>query len=184
MKPASAAANANQALSNFRYRCAHCDKLHVGLPDICFPAPSAIQSISEREFERNCLINDDVCIVGGHSYYLNAILEVPVIGHPDRFAWGIWCKTEWSPFKLYWQNDPERQHVRLRPAQATIANDISGLRSTDGLDCELDFRGQDLRPLVRVSECRHPLYRIQQQGISLSSAIEQAQTIGAFVVIS
>lgn len=170
--------------SKFRFRCSHCEDVHVGLPDVCFPTPDAIKDIPDAEFEETCLISEDVCIVGGHSYYIHCILEVPVIDYPDRFGWGVWCKVSWTPFKLYWETTGSNLPAFLEPATAVLANDLKQMAPTSDLNCEVLFREDGLRPQAMLLPSNHELYRVQQEGLTVDQAVSQAQSVGTLLLIA
>ena len=69
-------------LSNLRYKCATCDKVHKGLPDLGFDAP--IHWHGERESETS-LLNTDFCVLDGRDFFLRALLEIPI-----REAVSVW----------------------------------------------------------------------------------------------
>jgi hypothetical protein len=170
--------------SSFRYRCAHCDEVHMGLPDVCFPVPDCIRDLPDSGFSERCLVTDDICIVDGKRYFIHCVLEVPVEDHPDRFGWGLWCEVGWVPFKRYWEVTTGNLRAGRGQAAGRVSNELTGIASTDGLKCEIDFRTGDLRPLVTLPPSKHPLYRMQQRGMTVSQAITQAQSVGTLLKIA
>lgn len=170
--------------SKFRYRCSQCDKVHVGLPDVCFPTPDCVRDLPQDEFDNSCLISEDICIVGGNSYYIYCVLEVPVIDYPDRFGWGVWCETSWTPFKRYWETLSDPQAVRLPAAGGRIANNLANMPATAGTRCEIRFRRKGARPVVTLPPSKHRLYAIQQQGLTVEQAILQAQSVGTLLLVA
>ncbi len=170
--------------SQFRFRCSQCGEVHVGLPDVCFPTPDSIRDMPEAEFADSCLINDDICIVGGHSHFIYCILEVPVIDYPDQFGWGVWCETAWAPFKRYWESTGNSNQAPQKSTRGMLANDLEHMDSTCGLRCELKFREDGLRPLVVLPPSDHELYRIQQEGLSVEQAVAQAQSVGTLLLVT
>ena len=126
--------------SRFRFRCSQCDKVHIGLPDVCFPTPDCVRDLPQEEFDATCLISEDICIAGGDKYFIYCMLEVPIIDYPDRFGWGVWCQTSWTPYKCYWESLSGLHVDGLPPAGARLANDLAPLPSTPGTRCEIHFR--------------------------------------------
>ena len=183
MDPAKAEKPAAQ-FSSFRFRCAHCDKVHTGLPDICFPVPDCMRTLPEVDFAERCLVNDDICILDGHRYFIYCILEVPVQDHPDRFGWGVWCEVNWVPFKRYWEVVNGSTHVHPPSTAGRVANNLSHLPSTKGLKCDITFRRDDMRPQITLPPSKHDMYRIQQNGLSVKQAITQAQSVGTLLQVA
>ncbi len=178
----AAAAAAPQ--SRFRYRCSQCGQVHIGLPDVCFATPDAIRDLPEAEFADKCLVNQDICIVGGDSYFIYCVLEVPVINYPDRFGWGVWCKTGWTPFKRYWETISGAEEIPQPPVGGVLTNELSEFPKTNGLKCEIVFQQDGFRPLVILPPSRHELYRIQQEGLTVDQAVAQAQSVGTLLLVA
>ena len=176
--------NSASEFSNFRYRCAHCDQVHTGLPDVCFPVPDCIRDLPDSGFSERCLVSEDICIVDGQRYFIHCVLEVPVADYPDRFGWGVWCEVGWVPFKHYWEVVNGKAQASRGQTAGRLSNDLTGLPSTEGLKCEIAFRKDDLRPAVTLPPSKHQLYRIQQHGLTVDQAIAQAQSVGTLLQVT
>ena len=170
--------------SRFRYRCSQCDKIHHGLPNVCFPTPDCVRDLPQKKFDESCLISEDVCIVDGTSFYIYCVLEVPVVDYPDRFGWGVWCQTSWTPFKMYWESLSITRSDRLPIAGARLSNDLAHMPSTTGTRCEIHFRKNGARPIVKLPPSKHRLYNIQQHGLSVDQAVAQAQSVGTLLLVA
>ena len=170
--------------SNFRFRCSQCDEIHVGLPDICFPTPHTAAEMSDDDFARDCLISSDFCIIKGSEYYIHCVLEVPVADYPDRFGWGVWCRTDWQTFKYYWETTEHDLGEILEAVDARLANNLHHMPPTDDLPCRIHFRGNDLRPLVVIEPCDHELFALQQDGLTIDQAVAHAQSIGTLLLVA
>ncbi len=154
------------------------------MPDVCFPTPDCVRDLPQEEFDATCLISEDICIAGGDKYFIYCMLEVPIIDYPDRFGWGVWCQTSWTPFKSYWESLSGLHVEGLPPAGARLANDLAHLPSSNGTRCEIHFRKNAARPIIKLPPSRHRLYAIQQNGLSVDQAVAQAQSVGTLLIVA
>ena len=101
--------------ARFRYKCASCDQIHEGLPDITFEMPDMCHDIEVKARSESVLLTSDFCIMDGHHYFIRCVMEAPVHGFAQRFGWGVWCKVDWKSYKLCWDRFDESDNFgRMR----------------------------------------------------------------------
>ena len=174
----------SHAPARFRYKCASCDQVHEGLPDITFEMPDVCHAMgSERRAER-VLLTTDFCILEGKHYFIRCVMEAPVRGFGQRFGWGIWCRVDWKSFKLCWDRFEENDNSLLPLLRGTMANSLKHYPETEGLPCTIILQDNRMRPLVTLDKPDHPLAIHQHEGMDLDEAIAQAREIGALLIAS
>lgn len=168
--------------ARFRYKCATCDQIHEGLPDITFEMPDVCFDIGTQKRAEQALLTTDFCILEGRQYFVRCVIEAPVHGFSQRFGWGVWCKVDWKDYKLCWDRFEESNNDDLLPIHATLANNLRRYPDTLGRACTIHLQNDRMRPLVLVDNPDHPLAVHQREGMPLEEAIAQAREIGALLV--
>ncbi len=79
--------------------------------------------LPEAERAARAVLSEDLCTIDGIEHYVRGSLEVPVIGCPELFVWGVWVSISDASLKRIlelWdapvvENEPPRfglvQHV-------------------------------------------------------------------------
>jgi hypothetical protein len=170
--------------AKFRFKCALCDDIHEGLPDITYEMPDVCFALGVRKRAERMLLTSDFCVLDGAQYYLRCVMEAPVSNLSQKFGWGVWCRVEWRLFKLGWDRFNENDNSDVAPFRGILANRLACYPDTDGLPCRIALQDGGLRPLVTVTQGDHPLTVHQQQGMTLEEAITHARKIGVLLIAS
>jgi hypothetical protein len=168
--------------AKFRYKCATCDQVHEGLPDITFEMPDACHDIGPKRRAEQVLLTSDFCILDGRHYFVRCVMEAPVHGFSQRFGWGVWCKLHWKDYKLCWERFEETDNSDIPPIKGMLANNLRHYPDSLGRGCTLHLQNDRMRPLALLDNPDHPLAAHQREGMSLEEAIAQAREIGALLV--
>jgi hypothetical protein len=150
-----------------RWTCASCGEEHVGLPlDFAFDEPS----YWDGEREEGDFLDPDVCVwtddAGARCFFVRGVLEIPVHGLEERFAYGVWGSLSADSFGRLidvW-DDPGR--VEEPPYFSWLSNSIPGYPETLSLPADVVTRTPELRPAIVLHDGDHPLVREQREGIT------------------
>ncbi len=108
-------------MTGARFRCATCDEVHEGFPDLTFAAPYLFDQLSEADRASEAILNSDLCVIKKKDYFIRAVLEIPILGTDDKFGWGIWASLSAANFNRYvafFESDPpDRERAILRLVQ-------------------------------------------------------------------
>lgn len=172
------------AQARFRYKCASCDQVHEGLPDITFEMPDMCHSIGSEMRAERVLLTSDFCILDGRFYFIRCVMEAPVKSFAQRFGWGVWCRVDWQNFKLCWDRFEEEDNSLLPSFTGILSNSLKHYPETLGLPCTIVLQDNRMRPLITLGKPDHPLTVHQCEGMELEEAIAQAREIGALLIAS
>ena len=170
--------------ARFRFKCALCDDIHEGLPDITYEMPDACHALGAKKRAERVLLTSDFCILDGRQFYIRCVMEAPVEGLHQKFGWGIWCRIDWRLFKLCWDRFNQDDNSDTAPFRGVLANRLSYYPETDGLPCSIALQNGGLRPLVSIAHAEHPLAVHQSEGMTVEEAISQARKIGVLLIAS
>ena len=171
----------------FEFRCECCGNLFSGSPSFSLRRPEFVFDVPEEERDARVVANNDLCIIYPSadepdslpSYWIRAVLDIPIHGAAEPFCWGLWVTQSRESFDRY---------------QATFDLDQSDdgsfgwlpvhmkyYRNSDGswpmLECDVRWGPTGSRPTIHLWECDNQLYRDQRDGISWEKAIEIASPL-------
>jgi len=151
-----------------RFTCATCGAEH-DLDDISFgaQAPAQWNGLSEDERSRSVLGQErcEIDSAEGRSFYLRAVLEIPIRGTDRVFTWGVWCSLSEKSFvevSEHWK-DPAR--TTMAPRFGWLCTKIPGYPDTLFLKTMVHQREVGARPWVELEPTDHPLAVDQREGI-------------------
>jgi hypothetical protein len=157
------------------WACSCCGRQFATLPlDFVCPGPDHWFQIPEAERAKRGRVDSDVCVIDGTDRFIRGCLEIPIIGHDDKFVWGVWTSVSEASMKRIvelWdasviENEP--------PRFGWLCNNLSLCPRTMGLKTHLHLRGDGLRPLVELEPTDHRLAMEQRDGIPLERVKEIA----------
>ena len=163
--------------SRFRYRCSQCDKVHVGLPDVCFPTPDSVRDLPQEEFDNSCLISEDICI--GRWQQLLFVLCTRSTGYrlPGPLRLGRMVREQAGvPSSVIGRILLIRRPCGSQRPVAGLPTIWPTCPRQPAPGCEIAFRDKGSRPIVTLPPSKHRLYALQQQGLTVDQAIQQAQS--------
>lgn len=148
------------------YTCTICGQTHADLPHIGSAAPFHWSDEMARDPEN--LLTEDLCIIEGRDFFVRGVLQIPVHDFHHEFGWGVWVSHKQENFEAY------REHfdrAAIGPFFGWLCTQIDYYSETTlELKTMAHYRGSGLRPRIVLEESRHPLYRQQRDGVTLSEA--------------
>jgi hypothetical protein len=158
----------------FKWTCGCCGQhfdtlpLDVGAtyPDSYFAVPEAERPIRVRHIKSFCTID-------ANSYFVRGCIEVPIIGHDDTFAWGVWVwvsDKSWNAIRDAW-DEPAR--AKGAPYFGWLNTALKLYPDTINLKTKVHLRS-DLAPYIELEPTDHPLAREQREGITIDRVLEIA----------
>jgi hypothetical protein len=160
------------------WTCRCCGKQFESLPLSFAPfAPDPWFEIPEAERAERARLSSDQCIIDKKEFYLRGCLHIPVLGHSEKFIWGVWVSVSQATF---WRID-ELWEANVRddepPFFGWLCNDLPVYPQTFGLKTNMHLRNSGERPFIQVEPTDHPLAQEQRLGISLQRVEEIAAAL-------
>lgn len=150
------------------YRCSVCGETHEDLPHVGIDKPDHWWDVPEDERDRRVKLTTDTCVIDDEHFFIRGVIEIPVIGHPDNFGFGVWVSQKRENFQTYVENFDSDS---IGPFFGWLCNRISYYEEeTLFLKTMAHFRGASLRPGIELEETDHPLPVAQRHGITLEEA--------------
>jgi len=150
------------------YTCSTCGEEHDDLPHIGSAAPA--QWSDKLANDPTSLLTEDFCIIQARDYFVRGVIEIPVHDYEHEFGWGVWVSHKKENFETYRANSDS---AAIGPFFGWLCTAIDYYREpTLSLKTMAYYRSGGIRPLIVLGECAHPLFRQQQEGISLKEAWE------------
>ncbi|HZS46438.1 MAG TPA: DUF2199 domain-containing protein [Blastocatellia bacterium] len=156
------------------FRCATCDEIHEGLPDIGWDRPDPCYAIPEGEGEgegdQRINLTSDTCIIDNEDFFIRGVLEIPINGQQASLGLGVWVSQKRENFYKYLENFDSAD---IGPFFGWLSNSIGYyLEDTYCLKTMAHFRGCNDRPTIELEPTNHSLAIDQREGISLEKAWE------------
>lgn len=159
----------------FSFKCEECGEIHEGSPSFGCVAPDPWLAQTDEVREEGKIGSDLCCYAddGRPVCSIRTTLEVPIRGVDEPFLWGVWVSVSWNDFIHYAETwgDPDTS----KPYFGHIANRLPYNGFVYDLTADICPQSDDCRPLVKLHEADHPLYRDFIDGISIEKAQEIVQ---------
>lgn len=158
---------------NYAWACHCCGRQFSTLPlDFAYEAPDHWFRLPEAERQERATLDSDVCMIDGADIFVRGCLEIPIIGHDDRFVWGVWVSVSKASFTRILELWDAASVENEPPRFGWLCSNISLYPSTLQLKTHLHLRGGGDRPSIELEPTDHPLAVEQRQGISLERVQE------------
>src|ERR1700685_529535 len=100
------------------WTCACCGKRYDTLPmRYDLDAPSHWDGLPAAERESRAKLHTDFCTIDDQYFFVRACLEIPVLGQPEIFVWGVWPSLSGENSRRaleLWHKEPlEREPARF-----------------------------------------------------------------------
>lgn len=138
-------------------------------------APVSWTVIPEKERKLRGRINSDRCIIDDQYFFIRGLVEIPVRGSGELFAWGVWVslsKTNFDRATELW-NDPRR--IEEPSYFGWLNNSLPGYPETLNLKTAVHSRAVGQKPYIELEPTDHPLSVEQRHGILTSRVQEIAE---------
>src|SRR5690349_8147603 len=131
------------------YICATCGQSHAGLPfSFAADSPDMYANLSQEQRDSRTIIGTDQCIIDEQHFFLRGCLEIPIIGEPEPFIWGLWAtvwEKDFDEISASWElQGREKTHG---PFKGRLANSIKDYPETLNLKLKIVLQPVGTRPL-------------------------------------
>ncbi len=146
---------------------------------MCFgaSAPALWWSIPEDERARRGELSSDQCVIDGQHFFVLGRIQIPVFDHPDPFTWLCWVSLSEKNFlracELWKMAGRETESPYFGWVQSALPYEPPTL----SLAADVITMPLGERPLIRLHEYEHPLYRQQVGGISIAQVQEIVERV-------
>ncbi|GAA4931606.1 DUF2199 domain-containing protein [Actinoplanes utahensis] len=161
-------------MSTEQFACGTCGATHDGPPlSFAAPAPDYWQpSMANRE---DCLLDADLCVIGGEQFFIRGMIELPVWDTGDVFTYSMWVSLSRANFTRavdVWEQ-PGRESEP--PYFGWLSNVIAGYEpSTLNLRTNVHTRPVGRLPYIELEPTGHPLAVEQLAGVTRARVAEIA----------
>ena len=150
----------------FTFTCSVCGDIHIGVPDLGFDAPWYYHQLSAEQKIDMGDLTSDTCVISGKDFFIRGCLELPVIGHPEPFAYGVWVSLSQANYERYVALFESTARHNESPYFGWLCNNLPDYPATLSLKTHVHLRPYPLRPRIELEATDHPLAREQRNGIS------------------
>jgi len=152
-----------------KFTCSDCGQEH-DVSEISFGAHEPDQWWKLTDEERsNSELTDETCMIdvpGEQSYFIRAVLVLPIRGTDRTFEWGVWCSLSEASFREVAQRWSDPTRVDLGPQFGWLCTQLPFYPETMFLKTHVRQRPPGLRPLVELESTDHPLAVQQRDGVA------------------
>ncbi|WP_434976127.1 DUF2199 domain-containing protein [Streptomyces virginiae] len=159
------------------FTCSCCGSGHVELPLNHSAEAPAVWDPAFAEAD-DCLLSSDQCVIKAQHYFVEGLIEIPVIGCDEVFSWAVWVSLSRENFSRaadVWDT-PGRESEP--PYFGWLTTELSAYPSTTlNLKTHLHTRPLGRRPSIELEPTDHPLAVEQRTGITLDRVREIAAAV-------
>jgi hypothetical protein len=120
----------------------------------------------------NSFLNDELCSVEHHDFFIRGNIEIPVHSTKECFAWGVWVSLSRNNFERAIKLWKSPKRVEEQPYFGWLSNSVPGYPETLNLKTNVHTRGVGLRPFIHLHHTDHPLSVEQHKGITEARLVE------------
>lgn len=117
-------------------------------------------------------LSEDFCIIGGDSFFVRGVLDIPVHGLPEKFGFGLWSCLSRTNFDLYVDRFDNGDYAGLGPWTGWFSNRIATFDDVLRQPCWVYPQLDRQRPVIALDDAEHPLSLAQEHGISPERVLE------------
>jgi len=166
------------AMLRYTWSCSCCGRQFDELPLdwSAEPAPLPYYDVPEAERAARTTLSKSFCTVDRQAF-VRGLVEIPVIGHPNRFAWGVWVSLSEKSAEMItalW-DDPDQE--RAGPFFGWLCSRLPLYPDTLHLKTHVHLRAPPLVPYIEVEPTDHPLAVEQRAGMTVARVREIAEAL-------
>lgn len=166
-------------LADLRWKCGSCEDWHTG-PCLDFSHDSPYYW--RKEYEQasrvsgllsslgvkrgKTFLNEDYCAIDDESFFVRGLIQLPIIGSPKNFSWGVWGSLSRENFKALMAKDSDPKRAELPPMFSWLSTKISGYPDTLNLKMYAHAHKTEWRPIFVLEPSSHPLSVEFHKGIT------------------
>jgi hypothetical protein len=159
------------------WRCASCGFEHEGMFDLAAFAPDFWTGAETREPNRALrmdgdFLSEDFCVLGGDSFFVRCVIEIPVHGLTEKFGLGVWSSLSRTNFDLYIERFDDGDYAGLGPWTGWFSSSLVTFPDTLEQPCCVHPQLDRQRPVITLDDPDHPLSVAQDQGVSPERVLE------------
>lgn len=162
----------------YSWTCRCCGKQHDELPlHWGAEVPDYYHAIPEAERTDRAELSEDFCCLDGEHFFIRGRVEIPIIGHSERFSWGVWTtlsETSMDTVRRAWQRS-DRQSIGH--FFGWLSTSLPLYPETINLKTFVHINPPPIIPSIELETTDHPLSVEQRRGMSLQRAIEIAEAL-------
>lgn len=160
------------------YYCHSCGKHHDELPfAYVTDAPDAWLAIPVNERASRGELSSDTCVIDDQFFFVRGNVEIPVIGQPTHFAWGVWVSLSRGNFLRFEKLWERAGREKEPPYFGWLNTALPGYPSTINLKTDVHTRPVGQRPIIELQSDDHPLAIEQRSGITIDRVREIAERL-------
>ncbi|MVA57415.1 DUF2199 domain-containing protein [Agrobacterium vitis] len=156
----------------FRFKCAACDEWHEGMPSFSIDAPCYYLGMPEEQRSARCELTTDLCVIDGEYFFARGLIEIPVQGSSEPFAWGVWVSLSNKSFAEFSDLYETSARDIYGPYFGWLSSQLSIYPDTINLAVEVHLRNNGVRPSIVLEPSNHPLSIEQRNGMSIERVAE------------
>src|SRR5512147_228720 len=116
------------------FRCPDCGEDHdIWDMQIGYDRPDAYYAVDEEERAERCTMKSDLADVDRKAFFIRCVLDLPVKGEQQPFAWGVWARVAEADFLRYCEVFRNADQRGEPPFPGTLANQLPGYPQTVGV---------------------------------------------------
>lgn len=164
-----------------RFTCPECGRVHDELPAYAFDAPAIWSAATPEEREADFQHSPDFCQYKDEHFLVRAVLEIPIIDHPDTpLTFGVWATVSQENFWRYKAVFAGENASSVGSMFAWLSNEIPGYEGSLNLKSRIYPQDNRRRPKMTLEPTDHPLAVAQREGIELDAAMRWLHAHGGF----
>jgi hypothetical protein len=121
------------------------------------------------------LLEQEICVIKDQGYFVRGLIEIPVLGSQDKFAWDVWVSLSRESFRHTLRKWDEPSRENEPPSFGWLSNAIGVYPSTINLKTNVRTRPIGERPAIELGPTDHPLAIEQRTGITVARVREIAE---------
>jgi hypothetical protein len=164
-------------LKSAGWACNKCAQTHNGIFDIACRIPDPW--LGTEEYEPNSalrlegdFLSEDFCVLGGEHFFVRCVLEIPIHGLPDKFAFGCWGTLKKENFEIFLDSFDAGGRGGDGPWWSWLSNSLPTYEIDEPLGCWMYPQLGRQRPVLRVDDPEHSLAIAQEDGVPPEQLLE------------
>ena len=167
-----------EEMKQFGFYCSKCGLYHKEIPMAYgADAPYSYFLISEDEREQRCTLTNDQCIIDNKFYFIKGRIELSVEKDPDNFCWNVWILVSENDFERMSELWNDENRILEKPYVGKLASQLEPYPQTLDLTVIIITQKVGNVPKIELTECDHPLYLEQENGINMDRVIAFAKEL-------
>ncbi|UQU61304.1 DUF2199 domain-containing protein [Couchioplanes caeruleus] len=156
------------------FTCGRCAELHPG-PPMSYGPPAPAYWSAELAADPDNVLEGEICVIRGQGFFVRGLIELPVTGTGETFAWSVWVSQSEESFRdivAAWDRPGRESRA---PSFGWLSTQLPYDPPTLNLKTRLHTRPVGERPWVELEPTDHPLAVEQRTGITTARIQEIAE---------